>query len=637
MTGDSSPLPPSALRRYGLAIACALVALAVREAAEPILGDSLPFITLFAAVAASVWYGGLGPGLVTTILGYLGANYLFIASEGVMLVGLREVVGLLGYLAASGIIIMFGEQMRRSRLRAEASAEDAAQQREWFRTTLASIGDAVIATDLRGHIIFMNGVAQGLTGWSDQEAVGKPLGSVFVIRNEVTGLAAENPVHRVLREGMTVGLANHTLLVARDGRTIPIDDSAAPILDREGRLAGVVMVFRDVTEPRRLEAELQARLAELAEAERSKDEFLAILAHELRNPLAPLRNAVQLLQHGADPRSNPDILGLMERQVNHLVRLVGDLLDLSRISRGVLILRRKPVEIAAVVASALETSRSLIEQRGHRLSVNLPADPIWLDADLIRLSQVLVNLLDNAAKYTESGGMIRLTVTREGSDAVVSVSDTGVGIPPEQLATVFEMFSQVDRSLERSQGGLGIGLSVAKRLVDLHGGSIQARSEGSGRGSEFVIRLPVRLAGPAAGGPEERRAPLVAPRRVLIVDDNQDAATTLARVLELAGHQTRIAFDGFQALEEAERFLPEIVILDIGLPRLNGYETCRRMRTRPWASGAVFIAMTGWGEENAKRKSVEAGFGFHLVKPVEPLELDNLLSAMLTGGPPVST
>jgi PAS domain S-box-containing protein len=931
MIGDASPVPPSVLRRYGLAAACAVVALAVRAALTPVLGSTLPFITLFAAVAIAVWYGGYGPALITTILGYLGANLLFISPGGVVLVGMPELVGLLGYFATSGVIMLFGEQMRRARRQAETSAADAAQQREWFRTTLASIGDAVIATDtqgrvtflngvaealtgwkmadaagqpldlifrihneqsrepaenpaaralregaaiglanhtilvardgterpiddsaapikdsagvvsgvvlvfrditqrrrlellqrdqqgelerqvrertadlersrevfrllieggrdyaiymldpdgrvvswnpgaeaikgyredeiigqhfsrfylpedvrdrkpereleaarrtgkyseedwrvrkdgtrfwasvlitalfdpggtlrgfskvtrdrteqkeaedqarrlsaeraareqsertaelvqgqreqlrvtlesigdaviatdLRGHITLLNGVAQRLTGWSGPEAVGKPLAAVFIIRNEHSGLPVENPVVRVLREGKTVGLANHTVLVARDGSTVPIDDSAAPILDREGQVAGVVMVFREVTERRRLESELQARLEELAEAERKKDEFLAILAHELRNPLAPLRNAVLLLQRSENPVANREVLALMERQLVHLIRLVSDLLDVSRISRGALALRRKPVELAAVVASALETSRPLIERRGHQLSVTLPADPLWVDADLIRMSQVLVNLLNNAAKYTESGGLIRLTVIREGSDAVVSVADTGIGIRPELLPAIFEMFTQVDRSLERSQGGLGIGLSLAKRLVHLHGGSIEARSEGPGRGSEFVVRLPVRLAGAGTGGPEERPAVRVAARRVLIVDDNQDAATSLARVLELAGHQTRIAFDGFQGLEAAEAFLPDVVILDIGLPRLNGYETCRRMKARPWGSGAVFIALTGWGQDEDKRKSTEAGFGFHLVKPVEPVELDNLLGAMLTGNPP---
>jgi len=931
MIGDASPVPPSVLRRYGLAAACAVVALAVRAALTPVLGSTLPFITLFAAVAIAVWYGGYGPALITTILGYLGANLLFISPGGVVLVGMPELVGLLGYFATSGVIMLFGEQMRRARRQAETSAADAAQQREWFRTTLASIGDAVIATDtqgrvtflngvaealtgwkmadaagqpldlvfrihneqsrepaenpaaralregaaiglanhtilvardgterpiddsaapikdsagvvsgvvlvfrditqrrrlellqrdqqgelerqvrertadlersrevfrllieggrdyaiymldpdgrvvswnpgaeaikgyredeiigqhfsrfylpedvrdrkpereleaarrtgkyseedwrvrkdgtrfwasvlitalfdpggtlrgfskvtrdrteqkeaedqarrlsaeraareqsertaelvqgqreqlrvtlesigdaviatdLRGHITLLNGVAQRLTGWSGPEAVGKPLAAVFIIRNEHSGLPVENPVVRVLREGKTVGLANHTVLVARDGSTVPIDDSAAPILDREGQVAGVVMVFREVTERRRLESELQARLEELAEAERKKDEFLAILAHELRNPLAPLRNAVLLLQRSENPVANREVLALMERQLVHLIRLVSDLLDVSRISRGALALRRKPVELAAVVASALETSRPLIERRGHQLSVTLPADPLWVDADLIRMSQVLVNLLNNAAKYTESGGLIRLTVTREGSDAVVSVADTGIGIRPELLPAIFEMFTQVDRSLERSQGGLGIGLSLAKRLVHLHGGSIEARSEGPGRGSEFVVRLPVRLAGAGTGGPEERPAVRVAARRVLIVDDNQDAATSLARVLELAGHQTRIAFDGFQGLEAAEAFLPDVVILDIGLPRLNGYETCRRMKARPWGRGAVFIALTGWGQDEDKRKSTEAGFGFHLVKPVEPVELDNLLGAMLTGTPP---
>jgi PAS domain S-box-containing protein len=516
-----------------------------------------------------------------------------------------------------------------ARAEAERTAEELQRQREQLEVTLESIGDAVIATDLEGRVTLINDVAQRLTGWSDAEAIGQSLASVFQIRNELTQEPAENPAERALREGVVVGLANHTILIARDGTVRAIDDSAAPIRDREGRIAGVVLVFRDVTHHRKLEAELASRVRELAEADRRKDEFLAILAHELRNPLAPIRNGLLLLQRDPDPARRNEVLPLMERQLGHIVRLVGDLIDVSRVTRGELQLRRQPTELATVIAHAVETCRPVIDRRGHQLSVTLPDEPVWLDADLTRLAQVFANLLHNAAKYTEPGGRIRLAARREGSDAVVVVRDTGIGISQDMLGRIFDLFSQADRSPERSGGGLGIGLSLVRRLVELHGGSVRAASDGPGRGSEFEVRLPIRLSELVQPSSESDTMRAGTSRRILIVDDNQDAATSLARILELLGHETRVAFDGVEALEAAEAFEPDVAILDIGMPGLNGYDVCRRMRERPWASATSFIALTGWGQEQDKRRASEAGFAFHLVKPVDSGELDRLLAGML--------
>lgn len=367
----------------------------------------------------------------------------------------------------------------------------------------------------------------------------------------------------------------------------------------------------------------------LREADRRKDEFLATLAHELRNPLAPIRTGFQILRMAQGDRALAEqARAVMERQMQQLVRLIDDLLDVSRITRNKLELRKERVELERVVQHAVETSKPLIESAGHELTVRLPPEPMFLNADVIRLAQVLSNLLNNAAKYTEPGGKIWLTAERQGSDAVVSVRDTGVGIPSEMLPKVFEMFTQVDRSLERSQGGLGLGLSIVKHLAEMHGGSVEARSDGYGKGSEFQLRLPLallRLAPPPgdACGDSEQTGRLC---KVLVVDDNRGAAEMLEMMLRIMGHDTRTAHDGVQAVEAAATFLPDIVLLDIGLPKLNGYEVARRIREQPWGKSMTLIALTGWGQEDDKRKSMEAGFDHHLVKPVDPTFLEKLLA-----------
>ncbi len=370
-------------------------------------------------------------------------------------------------------------------------------------------------------------------------------------------------------------------------------------------------------------------VARLREADRRKDEFLATLAHELRNPLAPVRNGLQLLRRA---EGNGELIEqsrtIMERQVSQMVRLVDDLLDVGRITRGKLELRREQVELAAVVKSAVETSRPLIEQMGHELTITLPPQPVYLDADPVRLSQVYLNLLNNAAKYTEPGGHIWLTAERQDSDAVVTVKDTGVGIPAEKLPHVFDIFTQVDQSLERSQGGLGLGLTLVKRLTEMHGGSVEAKSGGPGTGSTFTVRLPVAPGPAAAEPPPTEETAFIPHRRILIVDDNRDGADSLALMLRLLGNRVQMAYDGIEAVQAAEGFRPDVVLLDIGLPRLNGYEACRRIREQPWSKDMVLIAVTGWGQDEDKRRSLEAGFNFHMVKPVDPTDLEKLLAGL---------
>jgi PAS domain S-box-containing protein len=808
-------------------------------------------------------------------------------------------------------------QEEAARTAAEASAREIERQREQLRVTLASIGDAVIVTDTRGAVTFLNPVAVALTGWQAHEAAGRPLAQVFRIINEHTRQPVEDPVSRVLREGTVIGLANHTLLIARDGREVPIDDSGAPIRGEGGAIAGVVLVFRDVTEARlylaaivessddaiiskdlagvitswnrgaerlygytaaeavgrpvsilmapehpeelpaiterirrgeriehletvrirkdgtRLDVSLtispiknaageivgaskiarditarkwqeaslrflaeasevlgelldvpgtlqkvaglavphfadwcvvdlleadgtlhrvavahadparveqarelsrryparpdephgpahvlrtgrpelaaevpdallvaaardeehlrllrgvgfrsfisvplavrdrllgvltfltaesgrrygpdDLRLAEdlahraaiaienarlyaaMQEADRRKDEFLAMLAHELRNPLAPIRNALHVMkQPGASALLLRQVREMAERQAQHMGRLLDDLLDVSRISRGRIELRKELVDVAAVVHRTIEAVRPLLEERRHEVEVALPPGPLRVEADPTRLEQILMNLLNNAAKYTDPGGHIRVSAERDGGEVVLRVRDTGIGIAADMLPKVFDLFVQAERRLDRAQGGVGIGLTLVKRLTELHGGRVEAHSEGPGRGSEFVVRLPAAAEQDRGGEPPAGQRPEDATphrRRVLVVDDNTDAADSLALLLRLAGQDVRAAYDGPSALALAGEFRPELVFLDIGMPGMDGYEVARRLRQQPGVDGLTLVALTGWGQEEDRDRSREAGFDLHLIKPVEPGALDRLLAAQGT-------
>jgi PAS domain S-box-containing protein len=824
-------------------------------------------------------------------------------------------------------LLIEGAEENARRLLQEQAARQAAQhaeraerrQREQLHVTLTSIGDGVIITDTNGIVNFLNPVAQALTGWAPEEAAGQPLERIFRILNEETRHTVENPVTKALRDDTIVGLANHTLLIARDGTERPIDDSAAPIRGEDGTIAGVVLVFRDVTEARQaLEARLRlaaivefsddaiisknldgiivswnqgaerlygytalemigqplsilvprdhpdelpalmerlkrgeridhfetvrmrkdrsrvdvsltispvknaegkvigaskvarditaskrkaeaarfladassllaelmdvpstlqkvARLAvpyfadwcavdllepdgslrclavahvnpakvklahelhrryppdrkapygvwhilrtgqselvaeitdtmlrdsiqdeerlrivrelglksymgvplrvrgkmlgvltfiaaesgrkydaadltvaedlaerasiaienarlygELREADRHKDEFLAMLAHELRNPLAPIRNSLHILKQAA---ASPEMVGrvrdIAERQVQHMARLLEDLLDVARISRGRIALRQEVVDMASVVQRTVETARPLLEERRHQLTVALPPEPVRVRGDAARLEQVLTNLLNNSAKYTDPGGRIGLTVEREGGEVVLRVRDSGIGIAPEMLPRIFELFVQAERRLDRSQGGVGIGLTLVKKLVELHGGAIQAFSAGLGQGSEFVVRLPAfsgEKGSETGHGPEGERVRTPPPcQRVLVVDDNVDAADSLALLLRLEGQDVQVAHDGFAALEMARAFRPVIVFLDIGMPGMDGYEVCRRLRQQSGEDSLLIVALTGWGQEEDRRRSQEAGFDLHFIKPVEPDALHKIL------------
>jgi PAS domain S-box-containing protein len=592
-------------------------------------------------------------------------------------------------------------------------------------------------------VTFLNPVAERVTGWSMADARDQPFERVFHIVNERTGAPVEHPVAKVLETGGIVGLANHTVLITRDGRRVPIDDSGAPVRLLNGELIGIIVVFRDVTDRKRAEhtrawlaaiidssddavisktvdgivtswnpaarrlfgyeaaeitgkpittiippelhaeeVEILARLRSgervdhfetvrlakdgcrievsltispikdeegaiigaskiarditerkrserlLRDADRQKDEFLATLAHELRNPLAPICAAAELLKQAKSLA--PELraaTAILERQARHMTHLVDDLLDMSRITSGRIRLQPEPIELTDLLRGVIETYRQSADAARHQVIFAASGVPIHVDGDRIRLTQVVSNILHNAVKYTPPGGRIEIGLRTENRQAIIGVRDNGMGIPAELLDHIFEPFAQLDRSFERAESGLGIGLTLAKRLVELHQGRIEARSAGRGQGTEFLIHLPTTETAPAkrARAPDPHFDPSVS-RRVLIADDNHDAAVSLSILLQSMGHDTRVVHDGIEALEEAELFRPEVVLLDLGMPRLDGYETARRFAGRPWAAATQIVAVTGWAQEADRQRAKEAGFHRHLVKPVDLDALREVIS-----------
>jgi len=909
---------------YLVALAAVAAAALIRESLDPLLeGGTRPFITFFAAVAVAAWYGGLWPGLLSILLSFLVADYFFIPprfSLNLLDVSTQTVTDFIVFVTMSGLIVVLSEALHRANARTKEEARLAAQAAKLYQVTLGSIGDAVIATDTEGRVSFLNQVAESLTGWKLSESLHRPLGDIFHIINEQTRNTVEDPCAKVLRSGVVVGLANHTVLIAKDGTELPVDDSAAPIFDYEGEVAGVVLVFRDVTKRRARERQIQeserlktaiiqgaldciieidhedrilefnpaaeqtfgfrredvlgqklvdliipqslrerhrqamahylatgegpilgkriemtglradgtefpieltvirsplegppmftaylrditerqraeavmeflaqtrAALAALVDrdsalqqaagamvpffadwcvlytissegniehqacahrdpekqrilkemldrypfdwsnssasvqalrsgeaqfiadlpdalltniardqthidllraldpksiisiplrvrdrtigtitfvatepsrrytpgdvrfaeelarsvaiaidnahlfnsvktADRQKDEFLAMLAHELRTPLAAIRYATEVARlPEVDPKV--ELLDIVERQVQNLVRLIDDLLDISRISRGKILLRREYLDASVIARRAVASVRPILEGKNHELDFELAEEPMPIYADPMRAEQTVVNLLTNAVKYTHDGGRVSLRVYPEDQEVVIRIKDTGIGIAPEILPRVFDLFTQADQSLDRSQGGLGVGLAVTRRLVEMHGGTVAAHSEGVGHGSEFTLRLPLCDAVP----PEDSTIPIRAERpatslRILVVDDNRDTADTEALLLRAHGHQVEVAHDGPAALELAHQFRPHVFLLDLGLPGLNGYEVAVRLRKEGFANEPL-IAISGYGQPDDRERCRQAGFDHHLVKPVENSALLALL------------
>ncbi|WLI91330.1 response regulator [Massilia sp. R2A-15] len=412
------------------------------------------------------------------------------------------------------------------------------------------------------------------------------------------------------------------------GEVAPVYFKGFAVRDDRGEIIGLATVTRDITEQKRAEDELRRVAADLSEADHRKSEFLATLAHELRNPLAPIRTGLDLLRMAPpEPAALTRILGMMDRQLGHLIHLVNDLLDVARITRGKIELKKEPAELKSLVAMALETGAALVEASGHALTVELPADPIMLEVDSTRIVQVLSNLLNNAAKYTPPGGRIAVRAWTEEGQAVVAVSDSGIGIPAEALGTVFDMFTQVRGNIDRAQGGLGIGLSLVRRLAELHGGSVAAASAGRGEGSTFTLRLPLGDSGRAAAGAVADADSPASGLRVLVVDDNADAAESLSALLSMLGHQAEVALDGRSGFEAARRAVPDLVFLDIGMPGMNGHEVARAIRASAGMEQVELVALTGWGAGDDVKRSREAGFDQHLTKPVSIDALERALRA----------
>ena len=735
------------------------------------MGLQLPYVTLFPAVMVSAWLGGFGPGILSTFLSSVSAAYLWLAPARAL--GVASPGGLVGLLLFWGVCFALSSLHEASRraIRLVAEAE------ERLRATLVGIGDGVIATDEQGRVTRLNPVAETLTGWTESEALGRPLGDVFVILDEETRREAASPVARVLRDGRIASLANHTVLVARDGRETPIDDSAAPIRDDDGATVGAVLIFRDVSDRRRVEreraillekeqaarhgaaaAEEQLRLAleagrmgtwqwtidtgtvkwspgleaihglepgtfpgtfeavqhevhpddresvagairgavaqgvpyraeyrivrtdgsvrwvegvgqvfrephgrathmvgvcsditdrkqaeeALKDADRRKDEFLAVLSHELRNPINAVVGWAQILKSGSltgdTVRHGLDVI---ERNARAEAKLVESLLDLSRISAGKLDLQMRPMDLRSVAAAAVENARPNAKSKNVEVGLESTSEPVSMVADAGRLEQVLTNLLSNAVKFTPAGGQVRVQLERVDSRVTVRVIDNGKGIAPEFVPFVFDRFRQADSRRERHHGGLGLGLAVVRELVQAHGGTVTADSAGVGLGSTFTITLPTRI----ASEPEPAKPALLAGEalgaaihglRVLVVDDDQDARELLAIALEGHGAAVRTAPSAAEGLRHLEQDRFDVLVADIGMPDEDGYSFVRRLRDREHKQQLArlpAIAVTAYGAASDREQAFRAGFDLHLPKPVDP---DVLVRAVSRFSPTVS-
>ncbi|HWI37645.1 MAG TPA: PAS domain-containing protein [Burkholderiales bacterium] len=703
---------------YLVAVLAAALALALRAALTPWLGERVPYITTFGAVIVAAWYGGAGPAFAAALLGCVGAELLFIPPIGAIAYrGPAQIVELIAYLASTTLIAALGGAMQRARTRLQAS-----EQR--FRSFMEHSPAFVFLKDEAGRYLFVNEAGRALLGadWrgktdaellpaevaerimandrrvleievpatSDLRMRG-PDGELrlhstkFALRDEagaryigvvtidVTAQRRSEEQLQLVTDTMSAGMVRVSgdlrylwvnrvfaawagttpeALVGRHIREVIGEEGlralerysqelragrrveyerlahfaglglrwiysiAEPTFDTAGKPDGWVAVIADIHERK------QAQEA-LREADRRKDEFIAVLAHELRNPLAPIRNAVTLLAHepGLPPRLEW-ARAVIDRQVEQMTRLIEDLLDVARLTSGKLSIRRGAVSLADVIDLALETSRPHIDAAEQRLEVRL-GEAVWLDADRTRLAQVFSNLLNNAAKYTPRGGSIVILARREGGELVVAVEDTGRGFPPAMAQKIFEPFSQWNAEGQAS-AGLGIGLALVRGIVELHGGRVEATSAGPGKGSRFVVRLPCAPSAAHAGAARVASAPDGTTVKVLVADDNRDAADTLARILATYGHDVRVAYDGHSAIEECRRFSPQVAVLDIGMPGADGYQVARTLRSDD-ASRPKLIALTGWGQEQDRSRALDAGFDHHLTKPADPQSVHELI------------
>jgi PAS domain S-box-containing protein len=617
----------SSLRRYGIAVAACALAIAARLALNPVLGKgNLAYLTLLPTIVLVGLYAGQGPALLTVVLGALGAAYLVLPPEiDFALISPTDRAGLIAYTLLGGAAALLARTVERARRAAEENISDRKAAEELLSRQAAQlrlVTDAVPAliayVDADRRYVFNNRAYQEWFGQRPEDVHGRHM-------RDVIGAAA----YERIRPYVDAVLGGQRVQYEADmpyqhGGTRHIHAEYVPDLRPDGSVAGYFALVTDVTERKRAEEALR-------DADRRKDEFIAVLAHELRNPLAPIRTGLELMRVSGDkPESAARVRPMLERQVAHMVRLIDDLLDVSRITSGRIHLQRAPTPLHEVVESAVETNRAAIEAAGLALEVSLPDTSWLLDVDPTRMVQVLSNVLHNAVKFTSRGGRVTVSAAVEraggGPVAVLTVRDTGQGIAPELLPRVFDLFVQ-GQPAGRVSSGLGIGLALARQLVEMHGGTIEASSGGPDRGSTFAIRIPALVpAPPADAGPGEE-TPRLAGSRVLVVDDNVDAAATLAGLVASLGGDARVAGDGATGLQLASEFEPHLVLLDIGMPGMDGYETCRRLRALPAGVEACIVALTGWGQPQDRERAAAEGFDAHLTKPTDAGSIARVLAA----------
>jgi PAS domain S-box-containing protein len=565
---------------------------------------------------------------------YMGTGHAKIIGSGREVVGRRK-DGTVFPMDLAISEFKFGEQRHftgivrdiTERKRAEEARREAEER---MRSVVDHVVDGIVTIDDRGRIESFNPAAEKLFGYSREEVTGR---NVKILMPAPYEEQHDQYLSNYLSSGQAkiIGIGREVVGRRKDTSTFPMDLAVSEFQIGEKRyFTGIV---RDITERKQLEHELRERLSELARADEQKNEFLAMLGHELRNPLAPMRNALHILKMPtASSTMTEQARNIIDRQLQNLVRLVDDLLDVSRIVRGKVQLQKEVIDLREPVRRATETALPVIDARGHQLSLHLSAAAIWVEGDLMRLSQVIANLLTNAAKYTDHAGSIVVSAEQVGSTGVVRVRDTGIGVPPELLPRIFDLFVQGDRTLERSQGGLGIGLTLVRRLVELHDGKVDAVSAGAGKGSEFVVTLPLAAA-PAAMSERGLGVGDFEPRgsasRVLVVDDNVDACESVAMILRACGFDVRCLHDGPSVLSTALRWHPDVIVLDIGLPGMSGLEVATQLRQHEEFERTPLAALTGYGQEEDQRRSAQAGFNLHLTKPIDPLALYEYLSGLI--------
>ncbi|RIK98796.1 MAG: hypothetical protein DCC71_20770 [Proteobacteria bacterium] len=612
--------PASPYLKYGVPVASVLLATWVTTFIPPI-AQRAPFALLFIVVALSSYRSGFGGGLAGTATGVVTSYLWLLEPDGVP--RMPDDFVRLGAFVLAGTTISFLAGLR---LRTE-NAERA--RREWSEVTLASVGDAVLVTDAQGRVLFMNRRAEALTGWTREDARERPVHEVFRIVNEQTREAIEDPIARVRREGRVVGLANHTILLRRDGGETPIDDSGAPIWSEDHHIAGAVLVFRDVTERREKERQNQQLLeaAQLAhqqaeQANRAKDEFLAVLSHELRTPLQAMTGWAQVLR--GDELSPAEVRRAAEaidRNARRQAKLIEEILDVSRIVSGKLQLDTELVNLERVVQAAVEVVRPHLDAKQLTLHIDL-GDPAMLLGDPHRLQQVVWNVLSNAVKFTPAGGEVRIRSTREARWVELAITDTGAGIQREFLPHVFDRFRQERSSSTRAFGGLGLGLAIVRHIVELHGGTVRAESDGPGRGATFRIRLPAvsdsARSFVAASAPET--GPSLRGLRVLLVDDEPDARELFEFMLRQAGAEVRTAAGADEALAALRSWPPDVVLSDLEMPETDGYRLLERVREAGFGALPV-VAVSAYATEQHAKRALAAGFLAHVAKPVSPVAL----------------